>query len=154
MDFIATHERSTQDHSLVLFQGLTCAVGDDKSNTLECFDPNTNKWTYLPRMKTDRRRAAEVELNGELYVTGGEKAFDFDDVELNSVEKYNPDLKTWIEVEPIKEERGGHTTGVFNGKIYVIGGGSNLVEAYDPSNNAWINVGFVEGSKFNIFTAV
>ena len=140
-------------HSLVSFQGLICAIGGMKLNTSECYDPNTNKWAYLPRMKIDRRRSAAVELNSELYVTGGEMEFDEVEGAGRSVEKYNPDLETWVEVAPMKKGRSGHAAGVFNGKIYVIGGGSDLVEAYDPSNNVWEIVDRVKENMYIKFTA-
>ena len=141
-------------HSLVSFQGLICAIGGLKLNSSECYDPKANKWTYLPRMETERGRTSAVELNDELYVSGGKKKSGEVD-KLRSVEKYNPDLETWVKVAPMKKGRSSHASGVFNGKIYVIGGGSDLVEAYDPSNNVWEVVDKVEDSStYMMFTAV
>ena len=59
------------------------------------------------KMNVVRRRAAAVELNRELYVTGGEMEFDKDG-ELRSGEKYNPELETWIEVAQMKKGRSEH----------------------------------------------
>ena len=108
-------------HSLVVFQGRICAIGGDKSKTLECFDLGTNKtWAYLPAMPTRRREAAAVEMDGELYVIGGEHGNTFE--QLHSVEKYNPATKTWNKVADLKQGMTGHAAGVYNGKILVIGG--------------------------------
>ena len=138
-------------HSLALFQGLICSIGGYESKTSECYDLNTNKWAYLPKMNVVRRRAAAVELNGELYVTGGDMFYDMGG-ELRSVEKYNPDLEAWFFLAPMIERRSRHAAGMFNGKIYVIGGGSDLVEAYDPSNNVWETVDSITLSKNVAFT--
>ena len=122
-------------HSLVLFEGKVCAIGGDKSKTSECFNSGTNKWTYLPPMLTRRREAAAVELGGELYVIGGEHGNTFE--QLRSVEKYNPVTETWSEVADLKQGMTDHAVGVYNEKIYVIGGNPVHVEAYNPSKIEW-----------------
>ena len=122
-------------HSLVLFEGKVCVIGGEKSKTSECFDSGTNKWTYLPPMLTRRREAAAVELGGELYVIGGEHGNTFE--QLRSVEKYNPVTETWSEVADLKQGMTDHAVGVYNEKIYVIGGNPVHVEAYNPSKIEW-----------------
>ena len=74
-------------------------------------------------MNNVRFRAASVELNGEMYVIGGVPNNTMQPyVPQSSVEKYNPVTNSWIQVALSEEARYGHCAGVFNGKIYVIGG--------------------------------
>ena len=90
-------------------------------------------------MNSIRFRAASVELNGEMYVIGGvpfgTKRGPY--LPQSSVEKYNPVTNSWIQVASLKEARYSHCAGVFNGKIYVIGGFADAVEIYYPRTNAW-----------------
>ena len=142
-------------HALVLFQGLICAVGGSHKPTAECFNFTTGEWSYLPPMKKSKRCAVAVELNNELYVIGGVHTTDCESVveslldnlpsaNLNlsqtSVEKYNHISKTWTNVAELKQSCINHSAGVFNGKIVVIGGFSNYIELYDPSENVWKHV--------------
>ena len=143
-------------HTLVLFQELVCAIGGKDSGSSECYDPNTNKWRFLPPMNTERQRAAAAELNGELYVIGGALAFRKSvdkHKQLRSVEKYNRITDSWKEVAALNEKRIGHTAGVFNGKIYVIGGASDFIEAYDASKNVWENQVKINITRYTAYTA-
>ena len=156
-------------HTLVLYRGLVCAIGGSPSRSAECYNFTSKEWSFLVPMKTARRDAAAVELNGELYVIGGATTwypiltavFELyqdphqDVVELNSVEKYNPATNSWVQVANLLERRMYHSAGVFNGKIYVIGGRSNVVEAYDPAKNVWEFVSVLSKDRsFTRFLAV
>ena len=137
-------------HALVVFKGLICAVGGSPVLRLstECFNFSTNQWTFLPSMNTERQYAAAAELNDELYVMGGtivhsddhSPKFDigiYPNLEHDSVEKYNPDKNEWTNVDSLLEKRMCHGAGVFNGKIYVLGGYSDIIEVYDPLVKTW-----------------
>ena len=135
-------------HALVLFQNMVCAVGGSIEPTVECFDPITNSsWDSLPQMRTARRNAAAVELDGELYVIGGIRAMAENETNknyitedyyiLDSVEKYTPTTKTWTEVALLPQRHMEPIAKICNGKIYVVGEESNVVEVYNPSKNTW-----------------
>ena len=141
-------------HTLVLFKDLICAVGGSLSKTAECYNSSTNQWTNLPQMTIARRGAAAVELNGELFVMGGELfTKDYTHNKLDLVEKYNPVTNTWTKVSAgLMEAREHINAGVYRGKIYVFGGFSNLIAAYDPSENIWKKVGAIsEGFRYTKF---
>ena len=150
-------------HAPVLFQNMVCAVGGSVKPTVECFDPITNSsWDSLPQMHTARRNAAAVELDGELYVIGGIRAMAEKETNknyitedyyiLNSVEKYNPNTQTWTEVAVLLQRHMEPIAKICNGKIYVVGEESNVVEAYDPSKNIWemVNI-FPSQDNFRFF---
>jgi len=148
-------------HTLVLFQGLICAIGGDKQVTLECFNTITSKWSYLPTMiitLISRMKAGAVELNGELYVIGGDLKYTDGDREgilpMRSVEKYSPVSFKWTKVASLNSPRSGVTAGVLNGKIYITGGSHNpsVVETYDPSKNIWEQDNVLDFSTFALYT--
>ena len=138
--------------SLVLFQDLLCAVGGtygDFQRPEECFNDTINEWLELPRMNISRRDAAAVELNGELYVIGGAVSYHYNYLPLadmktyyshhalDVVEKYNPITQRWTKVASLNVGHIYHNAWVNNGRIYVAGGFSNMVEVYIPSLNIW-----------------
>ena len=124
-------------HSLVAFQGLVCAIGGYEAINSGCYNPNSSRCTYLPKMNTMQQGAAAVEFNDELYVIGGARCND-DNAHLQSVEKFNSVHALWTEVAPLNQPNTtDHAAAVFNGKNYVIGGNPTLVEVYDPANDVW-----------------
>lgn len=54
-----------------------------------------------------------------------------------STREYDPATDTWATKTPMPTARYGLTSGVVNGKIYVIGGNINTVEEYDPATDTW-----------------
>ena len=59
--------------------------------SVERFNPDLNRWTYVADMQTMRRNAGVISVNGLLYVCGGDDS----NQNLNSVEVYNPKTDTW-----------------------------------------------------------
>ena len=116
--------------------------------TVEEYDPATNTWTdcggTCATMTTARYAATSSVVNGKIYVIGGEDAFSGSI--LNTVEEYDPATNTWTNCggncATMPTARIFASSGVVNGKIYVIGGddGSNpitTVEEYDPATDTW-----------------
>ncbi|XP_076811848.1 kelch-like protein 23 [Clavelina lepadiformis] len=128
-------------HALVSARGLLYALGgydcddyDFRTNTAECYDPRNGKWEYIPPMKTCRDELTAVVLKNEIYAIGRDGGSNH----LSSVEKYNLDTKTWIDVASTNEERNGGSACVVDGLIWVFGGeDAETVEFYDPATNKW-----------------
>ena len=59
--------------------------------SVEKYNPETGKWTYVADMQTMRRNAGVVAVNGFMYVCGGDDS----NQNLQSVEVYNPKTDTW-----------------------------------------------------------
>ncbi|CAK8688353.1 unnamed protein product [Clavelina lepadiformis] len=135
--------RNTNDkrhyHALVSARGLLYALGglDNDwyaTNLAECYDPRKGKWKYIPPMKSRRSRLTAVVLNNEIYAIGGIGGSN----RLSSVEKYNLDKKTWINVPSMNGIRYGGSACVVDGLIWVFGGyGVKTFEFYDPATNKW-----------------
>jgi len=114
-------------------------------NTVEAYDPTANTWTTKTSMTTARYLATSVFVNGKIYVIGGTSSTASSPtiITLNTVESYDPVANSWTPKAAMPTAREGMTSGVVNGKIYVIGGFNenfgvvNTVEVYDPTTDSW-----------------
>ena len=105
-------------------------------NSIEEFDPATNKWVTKTPMSIARSFHKAVTVNDKIYVIGG--AINGGNSFTNSVEEYDPITNKWTTKAPMSTERYQHELAVVNGKIYAIGGANtNAVEEYDPTTNTW-----------------
>jgi IPT/TIG domain/Kelch motif len=114
------------------------------SNANEAYDPVTDTWIPKAPMPTPRGAMGLVlGTNGLIYAIGG---FGLNDAEMATNEAYDPATDTWATEAPMPSARNqlAAATGS-NGLVYTFGGdhgvlngGSNLVEAYNPSTNTWI----------------
>ncbi len=118
-------------------------------DTVEEYDPQTNRWSVRSSMPTARNHAAIGAVNNKIYVIGGRlgSAFIFTASNTNVVEEYDPATDQWGLVRArMPTERSGGAWGVYNGRILVAGGehqdghlmaAFRALEAYDPSTNSW-----------------
>jgi hypothetical protein len=147
--------------SIGTVNGILYAVGGNNAaigfptnliGTLEAYNPATNSWSTKTPMPTARGRAAASELNGLLYVLGGDNYTGI----LGTVETYNPTSNSWETKNPIPTSRYDLSAGTVNGILYTVGGidnnlaASSNVEAYTPPGEpvplAW------SSSDFNVAT--
>ena len=117
-------------------------------DTVECYDPATNKWEYCAPMKGKRFCfAAVVGADGLIYTFGGiggyKSGSEWDTYDI--VEVYNPERDTWTSLNSMQEARGFHA-GVLgsDGRIYILGGTSSCkspplrdVLIYDTVHDSW-----------------
>jgi len=118
-------------------------------NTVEEYDPATNTWTTRSTMPTPRNHVAGGAVNGKIYVVGGRvgSVFVGSSDNLDLVEVYDPVTDKWgASLNRMPDARSGAGWGVYNGKIYVVGGefsdnrmrgAFKALEAYDPASNSW-----------------
>ncbi len=119
-------------------------------NTFEVFDPTTNTWSTPNAHGTFSPRGAFTAhaIDGMIYTIGG-----FNNLAakghrvVSQVDVFDPSTNTWS--TPVTTgtftARLLHTSGVIDGKIYVIGGTPNIrdplttntVQIFDPEKNAW-----------------
>lgn len=67
------------------------------------FSPLVDRWEEMPSMRYRRAGSSAAVYNGKIYVAGG-----FDDVSpLEKCECFDPVEKTWVEIAPLQEPRGG-----------------------------------------------
>ncbi len=132
-------------------------------DTVFVFDPATNTWS-IPTMSgsfTPREMLSSCVVDGKIYAIGGHK----EDASSNyfyssAFEVLDPTTNTWS--TPVTKSalvaRTGHTSSVVNGKIYVIGGESQLEDklpnqVFDPSTNTWSNISSVGFTHRRYLTA-
>ena len=123
------------------------------------------KWAKRTDMPTARTSLSSSVVKDKIYVIGGRSA----NVNLRTLEEYNPATDTWLPKADIPTARRGLASSVLNGKIYAIGGWSgvnsltSVVEEYDPVTNTWskkanmpagsragIGVGVIDGKIYVI----
>jgi N-acetylneuraminic acid mutarotase len=119
-------------------------------NTFEVFDPATNTWSTPKTSGTFDPHGAFTAhvINGKIYTIGG-----FNNLApkghrvISEVSVFDPATNTWSTLATTGSftARLLHTSGVIDGKIYVIGGTPNIkdplrintVQVFDPASNAW-----------------
>jgi N-acetylneuraminic acid mutarotase len=91
-----------------------------KVASMERYDVSSGVWQMAAPMVTARCYFGLCKLSdGELYATGG---YDDDEVTIACVERYNPDLDTWIPAPSMPRPRLGHCACAVGNAIYVLGG--------------------------------
>ncbi|WP_160646733.1 M56 family metallopeptidase [Chengkuizengella marina] len=108
-------------------------------------------WTEVSSMNQARDNHATGVIDGKIYVVGGSRYNDQGYEYLSSLEMYDPQKDRWIELASMNQARHNHTTGVIDGKIYVVGGSRyndnnqayeflSSLEMYDPQKDRWIEL--------------
>jgi hypothetical protein len=120
---------------------------DVVSKSMECYDPQTNKWEYKKPLSCERTSFAAVAgKNNKIYVFGGAAGMETDPKTpiLNTVEVYDPENDSWSFRKPMPVKRSGHYAVLAaDRKIYVLGGTEvpdlplNTVFIYDPEKDTW-----------------
>lgn len=57
-------------HAAIAFKGDVWAIGGKGTNTVESYDPHTDKWTLRPSLKCFRKHCRAVVFDGKLHVIG------------------------------------------------------------------------------------
>lgn len=132
--------------SSVVLDGKIYVIGgkslnNNVLNSVELFDPAMGTWSIseVAPMNIARYNASAVVYEGKIYVTGGRNESEvFDEVEV-----YDPVQNSWQAVNEMRKDREGHSTILFGGKIYAIGGSKDEnsyvdeIEWYDPDSAKW-----------------
>ncbi|MDP6597310.1 MAG: kelch repeat-containing protein, partial [Candidatus Poribacteria bacterium] len=119
--------------------------------TLKVYNLATGTWTLKANIPTPRSAIAAEAVDGKIFAFGGvgrlNKWWDAvvkDGPFLNVVEEYDPVTDTWTRKADMSIARSSMASAVVDGKIYVIGGATNIdnmvlntVEVYDPVTDTW-----------------
>ena len=134
----AVRLRPRKDRSRVPNE-LVFAVG--KNANIQIFNTRINKWnnhkgSVCPADNFNQSEfVGAVALNGKLVVIGGSI------VDLHR-RAYSLDLSDQTWTSSVKQFGGSYSSAVveLGGKVYCIGGSSNIVEYFDPNTNQWTKV--------------
>ena len=108
-------------------------------------------WTLAPSMPDPRNHFGYAELDGYLYAIGGQRGLDETSGNSSQVQRYDTRSKTWSNVATLPRPW-SHThtsTTVLDGKIVIVGGGTNGTSSptplrdvmqYDPAKNEWTSL--------------
>ena len=141
----AAHTATTLKNGLVLLAG-GFGNEDNSAQNAELYDPETNRYTSLPRMITPRHsHTATLLPNGKVLIVGG---FASGSAILTAVELFDPATNTFAATGSIRAARAGHVAVLLsNGKVLIAGGvGPNWTflssaELYDPTTGTFSMTG-------------
>ena len=105
---------------------------------VECYDPKTNRWGFIPRMRYATGEVTAVNFHNKIYV-----------VEKQNFEAYDPKTNSWTVMPSLKDPIEGSCLVVFQNRLTVIGGRIfdpdsqtmkcvSIVKCFDFTKNAWV----------------
>jgi N-acetylneuraminic acid mutarotase len=111
-------------------------------------DPAADKLTEKAGMPTGRTALTTSVVDGKVYAIGGRVRGGADKFgkAVSTVEVYDPNTDTWVEKADMPITRNDHAASVVDGKIYVIGGCTEIwnpannvprLDEYDPATDTW-----------------
>eukprot|EP00928_Gymnodinium_smaydae_P016680 TRINITY_DN16299_c0_g1_i1.p1 TRINITY_DN16299_c0_g1~~TRINITY_DN16299_c0_g1_i1.p1 ORF type:complete len:458 (-),score=26.30 TRINITY_DN16299_c0_g1_i1:133-1506(-) len=120
-------------------------------DTVECFDPVGQTWTFLPPMLQRRHYGNLTAAHGMLYVCGGEgDRFDATNTAANpsaslaTAERFNPREDAWERLPQMSHDRSFCPVLAASGSVYIFGGREMsdddtifTAECFDSSEHAW-----------------
>ncbi|MBI4569006.1 MAG: hypothetical protein HY719_11485 [Planctomycetes bacterium] len=133
-------------------------AGVGYSQAVEQYDPTTDAWATKKSISTARYRPGVAELNGMVYVIGGEVGSSGNYT--NTVEAYNALTDSWNNRKDMSVARYGLAAVSVGGKVFAIGGQNvarewvGIVEEYDPSTDSWTNKTSMKTGRAEVAAAV
>jgi N-acetylneuraminic acid mutarotase len=121
------------------------------------YNPSTNTWIKRAVPPADHYLGSGTAIGGKFYLNGGFTPMCGGTCGGNThnLDVYNPATNTWT----VRAGTGTYATtaAALNGKLYIIGGYSEVnnseVQAYDPMTNTWMSrASLPEGSSFGTAT--
>lgn len=124
---------------LYIAGGYDRGVHSDRAS-VECYDPETDTWTFVTELEKARSGMGLASVNGCLYALGGRNRST--DHYFDLAERYNPQLQQWQPIAPLNTPRAWPSVAVYDSKIFVLGGFDGAhrlasVEVYDPDRDIW-----------------
>ncbi len=105
------------------------------------YDIPRNNWVEGKCLPTQLVYSAAAEINGNIFVTGGEPRHENTQ---NKVLSYDIKAKMWLTKAPMNHRRCQHTIVAVDDKLYAFGGrtvdpdvNTKAIETYDPLSNQW-----------------
>lgn len=140
--FSPTGVTLTDGKVLVAGGGLNPSVSKPILNTVEMYNPQTNRWVYVKPMNEKRASHASALLNdGRVLVSGGASE---NESYLRSTEIYDPKKDTWTAAAPMLQPKRTHKTVILaDGRVLSVGGLNgngylNTTELFSLNANSWV----------------
>ncbi|EDO33590.1 predicted protein [Nematostella vectensis] len=137
------HKKRWRTHLMKVIM-IVGGITEDPGSSSHCYNPLTNTWYSVARIKQDRLDFGMSRVGYWLFVVGGSSPRESGSV-LASVERFDPKYNKWEKMESLIQARSKFELAEVEGKLYSIGGTiggepltrDNAVECYDQVNNTW-----------------
>jgi N-acetylneuraminic acid mutarotase len=115
------------------------AAGGRVQDGLEIYDFERRRWIAGPAMPTPREHLAGAVARNRFYALAGRAAGHGN---YRTVEAYDPRIRRWRTMPPMRKARGGIGAATTSGRIVVAGGEESAgtiseVELFDPRRRTW-----------------
>ncbi|XP_043548744.1 kelch-like protein 24 [Chiloscyllium plagiosum] len=135
---VASLNKGRWRHRMVALQGKLYAVGGfngfSRMSSVECYDPNSNSWSFTAPLLESVSSAAVVACLGKLYVIGGALT---NQLNSNKVQCYDPVKDDWTFAASSPFAQRCINAVTVNNMIYIMGGLMENMYKYNPINNYW-----------------
>jgi hypothetical protein len=154
----ASLDTPRDDFGLAVVDGRVWVLGGmtgdrgSRLETIEIYDPATDRWSYGPNLTAGRSSFRAAAIGPTIYVFGGASTERFG---IDTVEALDTRTGEWRRLDPLPAPRFGHAVVELNGLIYVIGGygdgrETGTVYTYEPATNAWRQVASLPTPRYNL----
>jgi Kelch motif len=128
----------------------TCTGANEVYNTV------TDTWINRTEMPTPRVNFGIAVYESKIYCIGGSTTNKVvtSQVVTGKNEVYDPSTDTWETKSPMPTPRDRLSASTVNGKIYLIGGSTNVNEVYDPQTDTWITRSSLPNAVYGYASAV
>ncbi|XP_054088027.1 LOW QUALITY PROTEIN: kelch-like protein 3 [Zeugodacus cucurbitae] len=140
----------------VSLNGKVYIIGGSNRKTLksvECYNPDSNSWTYCAVMRETCRSLSVAAHNGHIYVVGYFKGSP-------AVERYDPQRDTWTQIRSLKNDTWCEfACASLDNKLWTIGGSvenenGTRVAVYTEENDRWVQKNLLpKGEIYSCFAA-
>jgi len=144
-------------HGLSALDGRIYAVagfdGARRVESVEVYDPEDNKWTFVAPLHTPLHRVSAVGLNGSLYVAGGVK--EPNDMCVDTLQRYDPNGHQWERLAPLPIPLASGSLLANRDLLYYVGGSPDMIKpskqlfSYDPDEDAWTELASMNDFRFD-----
>lgn len=137
------------DGRIYIVGGLDVAgvFNNPRTTRVQAYDVATNTWSSPAPLLQPTGDMPIVEINGKLYVPGGDASGGFGTTVYASLQVYDPTTNTWVFKAPMPTAVNSQAAGAVDGRLHVIGGntGAGCGAAcetaahvvYDPATDTW-----------------
>jgi len=136
--------------SLVECGGKFYMIGGRESRQIDCFDPETQRWTKMGVTTPLIHHYQPVVWDNKIYMVGAMTGSYPKEPPMTRVQIYDPTLDTWTEGDemPAQRLRGSAGTVVYHKKIYMVcgitlghtSGTNNWFDEFDPATGVWTSL--------------
>jgi len=144
-------------HGLSSLDGRLYAVagfdGARRVETVEVYNPEDNKWTFVRPLSTPLYMVSAVGLDGALYVAGGVR--EPNDICVDTFQRFDPKTEEWTMLAPLPVPLAAGTLLPHKELLYYVGGTPDLITpskqifVYSPDSDEWKELAPMGDARFD-----